>query len=101
MRPTLSYERWLGHVVGAGEGWLMGVGSTRAPAGQGSDQDVTLAEVDAQDEIAPEDLNRMCELLARWGLRHGQAELKKAGLNPNNRVTPNGIKGYGGNDGSN
>jgi hypothetical protein len=46
--------------------------STEAPGGRGSEDKASLEEVKAENEIAPEDLNRMCELLATWALRRGR-----------------------------
>jgi len=77
------------------------MGSRRGRGARRSEPGVTLEEVHCEGEITPDDLGRVKELLTRWALKHGQAVMEKAGLDPDNRVTLYGIQGYGGNDGSN
>jgi hypothetical protein len=79
----------------------MGMGSTRVSGGPGSEQDVTLDDVDCQKTVGPEAATRAISLLAHWALRRGRMKgILPAGSSAN-RVTGDGIKGYGANDGSN
>jgi hypothetical protein len=80
---------------------LGGMGTRRARGAPRSEQGVTLKEVQSGEVITPQDMERVRELLTRWTLRHGQVVLEEAGLGLDNRVTPDGIKGYGGANGAN
>ena len=68
----LSCDGQAARAVGAGEGWLMGMGLTRAPGRRRSEQEIILEEADGDGEVTPEVLDRALDLLVRWALKHGQ-----------------------------
>jgi hypothetical protein len=76
--------------------------SRRRPAiDEACTPNVTLDEVEAETEIGTEAVDRSLDLFARWALHQGRQEGILPEVSLTNRVTPDGIKGYGGNDGSN
>jgi hypothetical protein len=68
----LTCEEQMARASSAGKGWLMGMGSARAPGGRRSEQEIILEEADSDGEVTPEALDRALELLVRWALKHGQ-----------------------------